>query len=283
MFNNFKSIRLLVLIIAISLHLNLNASSLFPEIDGWKLKSEVSEYTADNLWNIINGAADKYLQFNFEKLYYAVYEAENGSEINVYVYQHADLNNTFGIYQNERYDGFIVNGIGTEGYTVDETVNFFKGQYYVKLYSNTKGTAAEIEKLARAISGQIESDNTWPKVFGLFPTENLDKNSIKFVPEDLLGLGFMPAGFIANYSTDEGNFQVFILETESAFKCQQIISDYLAFAKQCVPVDENTVLSITDKYNGLVQLIWKGKNLFGLVGEPSVETSQEITNFFINL
>ena len=272
-----------ILFPALFLCFNLIANEYFPTVEGLTLKGDIAEYDADNLWNIIDGAADKYLRFNFEKLYFGIYTDDNGNDINVYIYQHADLNNAFGIYTQERNDDFITNGIGTEGYTIHESVNFFRNNFYVKLYSNTKGTALTIEKLAKQICKALPGDNSWSGLLNKLPKENKLENSESFIPTNYMGLGFMPPVFEAKYKSEEDTYQVFIIERESASDCQAVIKDYLAFAKQSVTVDENTPLSITDKYNGVIILIWKGNMIYGISGEPSENITSVVANNIIGL
>lgn len=276
-----NTVKIYTVALALVLTATTYANDLFPEIKGWKLKTEIAEYNPDNLWGIINGAADKYLQFNFQKLYFGVYESTDGAEINVYIYQHADINNAFGIYRNERNDDFVNNKIGTQGYTIEETVNFFKGNCYVKLYSNTKGTVTSIEELAVEISKAIKTENEWPNALLTLPKENIIEGSQLYIPKNLMGLSFMPPAFTADYKTSDEKYQVFIIERELETDCQKVFSDYLAFAKQCIPVDENTVLTITDKYNGSVYLVWKGNRIYGLAGEPSEAIQTEVTQYFL--
>ena len=47
------------------------ADDLFPEIQGWKLRVEKMAYTSLNLWELINGAAELYLSYDFQDLHLA--------------------------------------------------------------------------------------------------------------------------------------------------------------------------------------------------------------------
>ena len=55
----------MVLVISIPFRMALagwgSSDSTFPEIKGWKLIVEEKVYTAENLWDVIDGAADLFL------------------------------------------------------------------------------------------------------------------------------------------------------------------------------------------------------------------------------
>jgi hypothetical protein len=242
------------------------ANELFPSVENWNLKEEVKEFNSDNLWELINGAADMYFRYNFESLLFGVYESDKAEEINVYIYKQADPASAFGIYTQERGDAFTNNGIGTEGYTIDEAVIFLKGQYYVKLYSNNEGTVESILEIAQKISENIPGEAILPAELELLPQENQVKHSASYVPKEFLGYGFMPAAFVADYNTENEKYQVFILSLNSKEDCIQTIDKYLAFAKQSIDYKENTPIEIADKYNGSVFILWRDNQLFGITG-----------------
>ena len=77
-------------------------TDLFPEFDGWNLNVRDKVYEPENLWDIINGAADSYLSYDFEKLYVADYTNSQDHHIKVYAFRHSTPVNAFGIYSQER-------------------------------------------------------------------------------------------------------------------------------------------------------------------------------------
>ena len=46
---------------------------ILPELSGFKKVTDYPVYTADNLWDFINGAADVYLSYGFENVHIAEY------------------------------------------------------------------------------------------------------------------------------------------------------------------------------------------------------------------
>ena len=59
---------LLLYVFQISITLSMfssNNDSLFPEIEGYQKMGELENYNPDNLYDIINGAADSYIKYDF--------------------------------------------------------------------------------------------------------------------------------------------------------------------------------------------------------------------------
>src|SRR5512145_3220618 len=80
---------------------NATDARLFPDLPGWKKKLVETVYTPGNLWELINGAADIFLSYNFQDLQMAEYENKD-EMIRVEIYRHKTGNDTYGIYSAER-------------------------------------------------------------------------------------------------------------------------------------------------------------------------------------
>src|SRR5512141_754220 len=72
----------------------------FPGLDGWTMAVEETVYNPDNLWDLIDGAADVYLEYNFVDLHLCRYQ-QGDKEIRVELYKHATREDAFGIYAQE--------------------------------------------------------------------------------------------------------------------------------------------------------------------------------------
>ncbi len=85
-----------------------NPSSFFPEVKEWNLDVGDQVYNPDNLWDLINGAADAYLSYDFRNLYTAVYSDTDDKFVKVYIFKHGDDKNAFGIDSQERNREYII-------------------------------------------------------------------------------------------------------------------------------------------------------------------------------
>ena len=142
----------------------------FPELPGYKKVSNYPVYGPDKLWNFINGAADTYLAYGFVNLH--VIEYKKGKiVIKLEIYRHSDNIMAFGIYSTERSPSFRYMNLGAQGYIADGAINFFKGNYYVKIrtYSKIEKVLQSEESLALKVSNMLEGDSKMPAMLSQFP------------------------------------------------------------------------------------------------------------------
>ena len=130
--------KLLTLMLGISLALASisnaqNTPTSFPQIGGWKLTAEGTVYTPNNLWDVIDGAADLFLEYGFVDLQIARYQQTADLEIKVELYRHKSAVDAFGMYSQERYPDYHFIDLGTQGYVEKGALNFLCGEYYVKI------------------------------------------------------------------------------------------------------------------------------------------------------
>ena len=243
-----------------------SASAMFPEFKEWKLNAGDKVYVPDNLWDIINGAADAYLSYNFQKLYTAEYSNENDKLIRVYIFEHGSPVSAFGIYSQERSTDYEFTEIGTQGFRSAESFYFITGPYYVQLTCSDPEIGDDMEQLAALINKNLNQKSSLPSELDLFPDKGKVRYSEKYISSSFLGHNFLHSAFVASYSAEEENFQIFIISPGDEQQTDRILSEYLDFVK--LPKDKrgDTEYLIEDPYNGEILLFKKGKYLCGISG-----------------
>ena len=131
------------LILFIAVYVSYAQESLFPQISGWKITQDDPVYTANNLWDIIDGAADLFLEYSFIDLHIARYISTDSIEVKVELYRHASDVDAFGIYSQERDTGYHFIPLGIQGYIQQGVLNFLTGSYYIKLSTYRAGDKAQ--------------------------------------------------------------------------------------------------------------------------------------------
>lgn len=206
-------------------------------LDGWHLSSQPSHYAMgeeNTLYDFVDGAAELYLEYGFEKVVVADF-AKGDSEIQVQIFKMKDPGAAFGYYSTQR------NGpsatpleIGTEGVLLSDMLYFWKGQFYVVVIAFTpvEGIQDTITEFAKAVSVQIGSQKgEIPSIFALLPAKGRVARSEVFA-RGKLGvqnagrvillsksqiLGMVPgdeAGF-ATYDLDGNRFEAFVARFKS--------------------------------------------------------------------
>ena len=207
---------------------------IFPEMSGWQKKGEPEMYSPDNLFEYINGAAEVYLSYDFQKLITLSYSNPKQQSFTIDIYQHSNSNNGFGIYSQEKPQEGDFLKIGTQGYYEQGILNFFKDRVYVKLsaFDLKEIDRPLLEKIARLIDRQLPGEPLLPKTVSCLPSRGKIENSERFILQNFLGHSFLHSAFVADYLIKDEKFQIFIIETTTSQKADTILERYLAFLKR---------------------------------------------------
>jgi hypothetical protein len=246
---------------------------VFPQLNGYKIKSDYPVYLPDNLWDFINGAADNYLANGFVDLHVAEYK-KGKAVIKAEIYRHSSNTLAFGIYSSERSPSFRFIDLGAQGYITDGSINFFKGNYYVKIrtYSKKEKVLQAEESLAKRIAGMLTGEATMPEMLSLFPAEGKKANEETFINESVLGHSFLNKAFKAAYQIGNDEFSVFISDAASPEVAKKSVETYIA-STGISPVETvDSKFMLMDGYNGTIFLAWKDKRIVIISGLAKDQT-----------
>jgi hypothetical protein len=179
--------------------------SLVPKTaqDGWALRDTPETFTRETLFEHIDGQADLFLQYGFEKSVLAIYRNANSSEdkIDVDIYDMGNSLQAFGVFSRFRQDESPA-GIGLDSYLADNYALFYKGKHFVVLQA-TDANPSTLKGLAKDIESRILDKSPPPKEIGYFPKSGLKLGSIEYFPDGLLGHQFLKRGFKASYEEND--------------------------------------------------------------------------------
>jgi hypothetical protein len=244
-----------------------------PQLTGYKKVTSYPVFTRENLWDFINGASDTYLAYGFVDLQVAEYK-KGKTVIKLEVYRQSDNTMAFGIYSTERSPSFRYINIGTQGYVADGSINFFKGDYYVKIrsYSTNEKVLQSVESLALKVSNMLKGESRMPAILSQFPETGKKINEETFINESVLGHKFLNKAFKANYEVGPDVFSVFIMESNTPAEAMKSVETYLASAGMDSPGAGSGRYMLKDGYNGTVFLAWK-ENLIVIISGLSSDQS----------
>lgn len=267
-----KKLHIVVLLLAATLHLQAAESSLFPQIQGWKLNEEQRVYSSGDLWELIDGAADIFLSYYFQDLHIAEYSNKD-QIIRVELYKHSTLANTYGIYTAERMPDYPQVNMGSQGYKSQGVLNFMTGTYYVKIMSAGIAEADEsaIALVAEKVNAQLAQPVKLPDELDLFPVEGKVYLSDSYIAQNFLGYSFFRAAFTARYGT-QGDIQLFIIRL-TAEEIKKMIDQYIAMMKEDKVQLKDGYYIIHDLFNGTIFLRQKGNTMAGVLNTTDEGTA----------
>ena len=264
-----KHYKLLTLILWIPISLSMSGKDPvdFPELKGWDLKVSEDMYTPANLWDLINGAAESYLAYDFIDLSLADYENQSGVTIHAEVYRHSSLNNAFGIYASERSPDYNFIDIGGQAYLDEGILNVFSGLFYVKLYSTDENEAVQeaLKIVGKAIIEALDQGNAMPELISLFPGNGRLPYSDQYIAQNFIGFDFLHSAFTAGY---EEGYRLFVIKGKDANEILKMVRSYLEFTKQELNPSVESAFIIKDPYNGSVPVIISENYLLGILEGP---------------
>mgnify|MGYP001019761666 CR=1 FL=1 len=253
---------------------------LFPPVEGWNLKIEEQVYDANNLWDLINGAADLFLEYSFVDLHLARYSNDKGIEVKAELYRHAGPVEAFGMYSQERDPGFKFINIGLQGYAEEGVLNFLDGEYYIKMTTHAKGADAQkaLESIAVKISAGLAKKNSMPELFSFFPDEIRMKNSDKYVSQNFMGHSFLKNAATVSYGT-ETRFTTFIIKCASSAEAEAAFEQWKKEAgREAVSELEKGKFVVNNPLDGKIILSVKNNYMFGIVNCGDDKTALKYLN-----
>lgn len=241
------------------------AQDFFSDMDGWKKSEPAQIYKPETLYEYIDGAAELYLNYNFQELRVIEYQNETSASIIVEVYRHQTANDAFGIYSQERptKGQFLI--IGAQGYLEPPILNFLTNNFYVKIsgYNIAENAGEILKSYAERLAANLSEKSSLPTILQCFPDSGKIQNSEKYIAQNFLGHGFLHSGFIADYIVDKKNFQLFIIEGADSSDCREMLGQYFQLCQISAKNLKVDRYIIPDPYHGEIAIVWNGKYIWG--------------------
>jgi len=310
-FRMLKTILVLIVIfVGSKTALGASLESLISKKDlpkGWTLIHGPQTYNKKTLFEHVNGQAELFLKYGFQKSVFAIYQNKERSEnqIEVDIYDMGNVVQAFGVFsrfRNEDRPG----GFGLDSYLDDHTALFYKSKYFVLLYA-TESNPDSLRQFSKLISSKILDPSPPLKVLSYFPKNGLKSGSIQYFPEGLLGHRFLKKGFRATYieetevkdkaeAKDKGEtggkeshlFLAVFKDPQEAANALKVYKEDLS--KKGKVSSENPIqfgtkaLKGEDPYQGKVIVLQKGFYLLGVVGfEKGEDAESRLVEFIKNI
>ena len=158
-------------------------------------------YSADTLYQYMDGGADIYGLYNLQLMLHQEFRAKD-VDVTVDLFDMGSAENAFGMYASERSPDYDFIGIGSEGYRNQGILNFLQGRYYVKLAAFGPTADAVLDQFARALSTGIGGELGFPVLLRQLPTANRKPHSEQYLLKDPLGHSFLGPAYLATYGTN---------------------------------------------------------------------------------
>ncbi|MBD3217030.1 MAG: hypothetical protein GF310_02050 [candidate division Zixibacteria bacterium] len=199
--------------------------------------SEVEVYEGQSLYEYINGGAELYHLYNFEKVATAGYK-KGENEIVMDIYQFDTPRNAYGLYSRVRPPAEEVLALGVEGFGGAGSLDFVKGRYVVRLtgFDQSDETQVMIDTMAQRMAATMPGITDKPDGFSLFPFQNMVEGSDVVYADSYLGHSFLTEVFERKYTFAGDTLTLFYTDDASG-------KTYLLWAEEVVDRAEDFDLS----------------------------------------
>ena len=258
--------------------------SLIPRRDipkEWTLIQGPQTYNKKTLFEHINGQAELFLKYGFQKSVFAIYQSKKSREnqIEIDIYDMGNVLQAFGVFsrfRNEDRPG----GFGLDSYLDDHSAFFYKGKFFVMVYA-TESNPDLMSQFSKLIALKISDPSPPPKEISYFPRNGLKPGSIQYFSEGLLGHQFFKRGFQGSYMEGEKEFHLFLAifkDSQEAMNALKFYKDDLSkkgkVSSESLIQVGNNALKGEDPYQGKVIVIQKGFYLLGVAGFEKEEVGE---------
>ena len=224
-------------------------------VAGWAQSGPPRTYTADNLFEYMDGNAEGYLRYNFQEMH-GVTCKKGGATFVLDISDMGDADFAYGWFSTNRDLRQPEYAAGMGGQIVARRLIFAKGKYYVEIAAEPEGDhTAELKAFAAALEKAVPGETAPPAALAWFPMERLQ--SLRMVPESVLGLRILERGYVAEY--DYG--KAFLVMDDAAAGLMQKLKERFGETAAAKIGDEAFVAS--DQYLGKLCVFRKGRFLGG--------------------
>jgi hypothetical protein len=215
-----------------------NLSELLARLapEGWAIYDQVGQFTADNLYERINGRAELYLAYDVISLTTATFEDETdiGRFVELSVFDMGNPTNAFGIFSVERFQGDPPLDLGRMGYRSDSNVYIWKGKHYITIV--VSDSTEEFEQISLDLASKVTAAliDSGERVWGLsaLPQDHLITDSVQYFKVDAMGLDFMQNTYTAEYLKGETAIKAFLSQQDSPDVALDMVERYAEYCQE---------------------------------------------------
>jgi hypothetical protein len=227
-------------------------------VPGWQQSGTNREYTADNLFEYMDGNAEGYLLYGFVRMQGITCKSGgNTLVIDISEMEGSDL--AYGMFTANADPNKPISRIGMAGQIQPRRASFAKGNYYVEIAASPDVDQTDsMQAFCRKIDERITGRNAPPEELDWFQKENLI--SVRLVPESVLGLRVLKRGFVAKYAQG----QAFIVPESSPEAAVQTMTRLRArFADSSSAQVADEAIAAKTQYLAALCIFRKGRYIAG--------------------
>lgn len=207
------------------------------DFDEWKT-SETRFFERDNLFDYLDGGAEIYLSYDFQKLMVQEYLLADKS-IMVEIYQMSSSDDAFGLFSlNQEGENWTVGQDASYSFGI---LCFWKDHFFVRIMDMEGENSSQelILKLGKGIAERIKGEGRPPQLLNRIPQDNLQKQSIFYFhknivlnnlyflsKENILNLSEKTNALLASYGKDNQALKLVLIEYPDTLESRNAFENF---------------------------------------------------------
>jgi len=255
-------------------------------IEDWPMDGKAALFDKESLFDHINGESELYFPYGFELLAFARYVNRHNPQaaFDADIYKMGSLLDAFGMYANYRRKDDTDINVGAEGTASSSQLLFYQDRYFVRLQaSGTPNPGPDVFlACARTISEKLPRNTGRPKELDAFTIPAIERKSIRYIAQSLLGYEFFRKGIVADAILNDEPFQVFLVLENSREAARKAFDQYGEYLKtsdknaQIAKMPHQISLKARDPLYGNVVVEQAGQYIFGAVRVKDTSGAQQL-------
>jgi len=256
---------------------------LLPEVHGWRPAEPDGIYTADTLFDYIDGAAEVYRSFNVRRAVGRRYSRPGQPDILADVFDMGSPADAYGAYHHDIREGEDA-GCGQDSEYLSGALSFWKDRYFVSIipFDETPESEMAVRTLAAAIDQAIPQEGAPPDMVALLPEDGRLERSTRYfhnhhclnayyylADDNLLALGPDTDGVLGQYEAPGGRFFLAIFRYPTAAGSQEALQ---SFSEVYLP-DADVQGTARTENGAWAAAAVAGRHVVGVFEAPSRETA----------
>lgn len=159
------------------------------DVKGWSRNENFEEYKGEDLFFYIDGGAEIYHEYGFERVIVQDYRSKNGKSASLEIYEMRDPASAYGMYSFKSTGEGKVLELGYGGKLQDYYLNFWKGKYLITItgFGEDIETITGLQMLAKATDSRLSNPgpSEKPALVRLLPEDGLKLQDVKYFQGNL--------------------------------------------------------------------------------------------------
>ncbi|MHC4069676.1 MAG: DUF6599 family protein [Planctomycetota bacterium] len=253
--------------------------------NGFETLSEIKTYTAENLYEKINGKAPLYTESGFKQLSTQRFISSTDPNLwaELYIFDMGQAKNAFSVYSTQiRAEARFLPEFEFT-YKTANALYFVHGRYYVELVGSSE--AAELSSATAEIGRRvrtnlpIDADSKIPEL-AIFPKENLVPGGTKLYLASTFGCEGLTNTFSARYMLEDNEVIAFLSKKTNSSQAQAVAQTYYKFlidngGEDKIPKDQSLQAKVLDFY-GTTEIVFATGRFVGGIHEAENQQSAEL-------